>query len=134
MNKENLNEKIAAMEKELAAMKLEESQLKGKWEGRTWLLSLLPTLTGKLESGNITWSNSDNEWMFEQNYEKRLLSYSYYRVYLILKDKYELDDNIIESIIADVAGGALKCRGLTPNCYTSFQDNILLRKLKEGNN
>ena len=115
MNKENLNEKISAMEKELAAMKLEVNQPEGKdGDAKAWLLSLLPTLTAKWKNGNIKWINGDNEGVFEQDYKSECLRFSYYRVYLILKNKYNLKYNDIQSIITDVVVEALKCKDLTP--------------------
>lgn len=117
MNKETLSEKIAAMEKELAAMKAEVNKAETKnIAGATkWLQELLPTLTAKYLNVYIVWRNEKEEWIFQQDYKNGRLWYSYYRVYKILNAEYRMNQSECDELITNVVAEAFKCKQLTPN-------------------
>ena len=119
MKKETLNEKIAAMEKELAAMKLEVNQpeISNTEKAREWLVNFLNKNDGKFEiqvekDAHTYYRNG--QWLFQLDLKNNGLWVYYYSTWLILQTKYSLNYNEIQQLIKDVVGEAFNCKGFTP--------------------
>ena len=62
----------------------------------------------------ITYYNSKNEWILQQNYKNNELFYNYYRVYLFLKPLFNDDTHKINKFIGGWVETNLNWKGLTP--------------------
>lgn len=122
MKKETLNEKIAAMEKELAAMKLEvnQAEISNIEKARQWLVNFLNENDGKFEiqvkKDAHTYYRND-QWLFQLDLKNNGLWVYYYSTWLILQTKYSLNYNEIQQLIKDVVGEAFNCKDFTPFIY-----------------
>ena len=118
MKKETLNEKIAAMEKELAAMKLEVNQpeISNTEKAREWLFNFLNENDGKFEiqvKKDTHTYYRNGQWLFQLDLKNNNLWVYYYSTWLILQTKYSLNYNEIQQLIKDVVGEAFNCKGFT---------------------
>ena len=124
MKKETLNEKIAAMEKELAAMKLEVNQpeISNTEKAREWLVNFLNKNDGKFEiqvekDAHTYYRNG--QWLFRLDLKNKNLWVYHYSTWLILQTKYSLNYNEIQQLIQNVVGEAFNCEDFTPKPINS---------------
>ena len=118
MKKETLNEKIAAMEKELAAMKLEvnQAEISNIEKAREWLVNFLNENDGKFEiqvkkDAHTYYRNG--QWLFQLDLKNKNLWVYYYSIWSILEKEYSLNCDGVKKLIKDVVGEAFNCEDFT---------------------
>ena len=122
MKKEILQQKITAMEKELAEMNAELNKPdKSNIELATeWLVNFMNENDGKftvkVKDGFHTYYRGD-QWLFQLDFKNKTLWFYYYKVLYKISNQFSLEYNEVQLVIANVVGEAINCKEFTPiNC------------------
>jgi hypothetical protein len=117
MTKEEALKKIEELKNYINSCDNESNKVKSDnliIERDLWFLSILKDLkVGNIESYYIVYSNSKNEWMF-QDVKNGILWCSYGRIWSILESKYNMEYTDIQSYIGDQVLNHLNWKVTTP--------------------
>ena len=122
--KEQALERLANAKKEIAeceAILNKKEELKPT--AREWMQDIWnqARMNPKLYSGNCMTYCIGDDWYIQQDWENKLLPYSYNRIYLFLSKQYGMEYSDIGSLVKDVVRKDINCDGLTPQRFQLFQ-------------
>lgn len=113
MNKEEAQKRLDSLEIEAKELR-KIIDAPEKPTARDWLLNFLSqTFEVKFTKGIVTYY-LDGQWIFQQHLKDGVLWCCYHKVWRVFEDEYNMRYNDIQSIMKDVVGEALNCKGLTP--------------------
>ncbi len=132
MDKEELTKRAEALQKELDALKVEINKPENNNQERDeWFTKICLDIKPVLENGNINWLNSKGELIFYDT-KNSYIYYSYYKIWTVLRDKYNMKGGDIKQYVTDMLLTVLNWGGKTPQIQTLCYLPSLLTVLNWG--